>query len=64
MNAEPGETVSDQKPLVTTEEDPRPVSDHKVREEYSREEVQKWRDEALAQHRRWMEVVKNRYGKE
>lgn len=44
--------------------DPRAVSDHQLREEHSREEIEKWRDEAQAHHQRWMEVMKNRYGKD
>jgi len=47
-----------------TPEDPRSVSDQKVREEHTREEVERWRQEAQAQHLRWMEVAKNNYGKD
>jgi hypothetical protein len=49
---------------LKTADDPRSVSDHKVREEHLREEVEKWREEAQLQHQRWREVMKNRYGKE
>ncbi len=44
--------------------DPRSISDDKLREEHSREEVARWREEAQAQHRRWLEVMNNRYGKD
>lgn len=56
--------MSENNPAVENADDPRPVSDHKVREEYSREEVERWRNEAATQHQRWMEVMKNRYGKD
>jgi hypothetical protein len=56
--------MSDNKPLADNADDPRPVSDHKVREEHTQDEVQRWRDEANTQHQRWMDVIKNRYGKE
>lgn len=56
--------MSDPMSTLETDDDPRSVSDHKSREEHSREEVEKWRQEAQLQHQRWMEVIKNSYGKE
>ncbi len=44
--------------------DPRPVSDHRVREQYSREEVEQWRRTADESHRNWFDVMNNPYGKE
>lgn len=44
--------------------DPRSVTDKKTLEEHSREEVERWRQEAHEKHRRWMEVMHNSYGKE
>lgn len=44
--------------------DPRSLSDDKVREQHTREEVERWRDEAQAQHERWLEVMNNAYGKD
>ncbi|WP_200258079.1 hypothetical protein [Halorhodospira neutriphila] len=44
--------------------DPRPVSDHRVRAHYSREQVQQWRDAAGEHHQRWFEVMNNPYGKD
>lgn len=44
--------------------DPRAVSDDKTRAEHSREEVERWREEAQAQHERWLEVMNNSYGKD
>lgn len=46
------------------QEDPRPLSDRRLREEHSREEVEGHRAKARDQHRRWMEIMKNRYGKD
>ncbi len=56
--------MTDHEQTQYSPEDPRSVSDRKVREEHTREEVERWREQALAQHRRWMEVAKNNYGKE
>ncbi|MCC5856533.1 MAG: hypothetical protein JJT90_00105 [Ectothiorhodospiraceae bacterium] len=44
--------------------DPRAVSDKRVLEEHTREEVERWRAEAHEQHRRWMEVMRNPYGRD
>lgn len=56
--------MSDPTDTLNATDDPRAVSDHKVREEHSRDEVEKWREAAQLQHQRWMDVMKNRYGKE
>lgn len=56
--------MTDPMKTLDTQDDPRAVSDHKLREEHSREEVEKWREEAQLQHQRWMDVMKNPYGKE
>ncbi|WP_181919200.1 hypothetical protein [Alkalilimnicola ehrlichii] len=55
--------MSDLTPGTKSEHDPRSVSDEELREEYSREEVQKWRDDAQSQHERWLDVMNNEYGK-
>ncbi|MCP1675166.1 hypothetical protein J2T57_002314 [Natronocella acetinitrilica] len=44
--------------------DPRSFTDKRILEEHSREEVEAWRREAHAQHKRWMEVMHNQYGKD
>lgn len=44
--------------------DPRSYTDKQVLEEHSREQVERWRKEAFEKHRRWMEVMKNNYGKD
>ncbi len=44
--------------------DPRPVSDRELREHYSREEVERWREEADSSHAEWFDVMNNRYGKD
>ena len=44
--------------------DPRPVTDRELREHYSREEVERWRDEANESHDEWFDVMNNRYGKD
>ncbi len=44
--------------------DPRSVTDKRILEEYSREEVEAWRREAVERHQRWMEVMHNQYGKD
>lgn len=56
--------MSDPKATLDHADDPRPLSDHKTREEHSAEEIRKWREDAQNQHDRWMDVMKNRYGKE
>lgn len=43
--------------------DPRSYTDKQVLEEHSREQVERWRREAFEKHRRWMDVMKNDYGK-
>lgn len=48
---------------VTSDYDPRSVSDQKLRAEHSRKQVERWRDQAQAQHRRWLDVMNNGYGK-
>ncbi len=55
--------MSDARPPLKQDDDPRAISDRQLREDHSREEVQKWREEAAAHHARWMEVMKNDYGK-
>ncbi len=44
--------------------DPRPVTDSELREEYSREEVERWREEADRKHGEWFTVLNNDYGKD
>ena len=55
--------MKDSKTLNSDDFDPRPVSDARVRDEHPREEIEQWRNEAETNHRRWMETLKNRYGK-
>lgn len=47
-----------------SEYDPRPVTDAKSREQHSREQVEKWREEAQQSHNGWLDVMNNRYGKD
>ena len=49
-------------PMREHDNDPRSVSDHRVRERHSREEVERWREEAETSHRQWFEVMNNPYG--
>ncbi|EAR21913.1 hypothetical protein [Nitrococcus mobilis] len=44
--------------------DPRPVSDEQLREEYSREQVERWRKNADKAHSEWFDVMNNPYGKD
>jgi hypothetical protein len=44
--------------------DPRPVSDAELREEYTREEVERWRQEADEHHTQWFSVMENDYGRD
>lgn len=44
--------------------DPRPVSDSELRDEYSREEVERWRQEADEHHSNWFSVMENAYGRD
>lgn len=48
----------------TEDLDPRSVTDKKILEEHSREEVERWRKEAYEKHRQWMDVMHNNYGKD
>jgi hypothetical protein len=61
----PGER-NDPKPEAGDHEpyDPRPVSDAELREEYSREEVERWRAEADEHHTAWFSVMENAYGRD
>ncbi|MDN3516156.1 hypothetical protein QWY84_00905 [Aquisalimonas lutea] len=43
--------------------DPRSYTDKQVLDEHPREQVERWRKEAFEKHRRWMDVMKNDYGK-
>ncbi|MFO7858911.1 MAG: hypothetical protein R6V11_08325 [Ectothiorhodospiraceae bacterium] len=45
-------------------DDPRSFTDKRALEEYPRELVERWRREAFEKHKRWMEVMKNSYGKD
>lgn len=55
----------DNKPEQKQEDhDPRPFSDARLREEYSREEVERWRKEADEHHSNWFDVMNNDYGKD
>ncbi len=44
--------------------DPRPVSDGRLREEMSREEVEAYREDADKAHANWFSVMNNPYGKD
>ena len=44
--------------------DPRPVSDARLREEVSREEVEDYRRQADEAHVNWFSVMNNPYGKD
>ncbi len=44
--------------------DPRAYTDKRILEQHSREEVERWRDQAQKAHRQWMEVMRNDYGKD
>jgi len=44
--------------------DPRPVSDAELRDEYTREEVERWRREADEHHTQWFSVMENDYGRD
>lgn len=44
--------------------DPRPVSDEQLREEFSREQVERWRREADQAHCEWFDIMDNQYGKD
>lgn len=44
--------------------DPRPVSDEQLREEFSREQVERWRKQADDSHCEWFDVMDNQYGKD
>ncbi len=46
------------------DDDPRSLSDHRIRQKHSREEVQRWRDQAAEHHRRWFDVMNNPYGQD
>lgn len=48
----------------TQDNDPRPVSDDELREEYSRDQVENWRRQADEHHANWFDVLNNRYGKD
>ena len=52
------------KDTATPDNDPRPVSDRELREHYSREDVERWREEADSNHSEWFDVMNNRYGKD
>jgi len=44
--------------------DPRPVSDDRLREEVTREQVERWRRQADESHSNWFSVMNNPYGKD
>lgn len=46
------------------DDDPRPVTDGDLRDEFTREEVERWRREADEQHNNWFSVLNNAYGKD
>jgi len=56
--------VSEKEKTEEQDVDPRSYTDKRVLEEHSREQVERWRREAFEKHRRWMEVMKNNYGKD
>ncbi len=47
-----------------TDDEPRALSDHQVRDKHSREQVQRWREEAARYHQRWFRVMNNPYGRD
>lgn len=47
-----------------SEHDPRPVTDSELREEFTREQVEKWRRKADENHANWFSVMDNQYGKD
>ncbi|PWG61958.1 hypothetical protein [Sediminicurvatus halobius] len=53
----------DQQPAADAH-DPRPVSDDRLREEVTREQVERWRREADESHSNWFSVMNNPYGKD
>ncbi len=55
--------TSDQQ-QARTDNEPRALSDHRVRERHSPEQIQHWREEAERHHRRWFSVMNNPYGRE
>ncbi len=55
--------MSDKNQDTDQELDPRSYTDKQILEEHSREQVERWRREAFEKHRRWMDVMKNDYGK-
>lgn len=56
--------MSDKRPEANSNYDPRPFSDARLREEYSREDVERWRQEADESHANWFDVMNNDYGKD
>ena len=56
--------MADPRKPQAAEEDPRAFSDAQVLEEHSREEVARWKEEAIAKHRNWQSVMKNNYGRD
>ena len=55
--------MSDDKQEQGDSVDPRSFTDKQVLEDHSREQVERWRREAFEKHARWMDVMKNDYGK-
>jgi hypothetical protein len=55
--------MTDQHTPLVQDDDPRSISDDKLRAEHPREEVERWREDALIAHSNWLEVAGNRYGK-
>lgn len=59
------DTPRDEQPSETRPgHDPRPVSDARLREEVSREEVEGYRKQADEAHANWFSVMNNPYGKD
>lgn len=56
--------MSDKRSESNSNYDPRPFSDARLREEYSREDVERWRKEADESHANWFDVMNNDYGKD
>ena len=56
--------MSKQDTEKSSDYDPRPVSDSRLREEYSKEDVERWRKEADEHHSNWFDVMNNSYGKD
>ena len=55
--------MTDRNTPLAQDDDPRSISDDKLRAEHPREEVERWRADARVAHCNCLDVAKNRYGK-